>query len=76
MTIALIIMAYSLPVVAFFAFYLGFKVGKSVNNNKDIALPKIAKPKAVSETETQRVERIIAQNIENYGTNTPQKEVE
>ena len=76
MTIALIIMAYSLPVIAFFAFYIGFKVGKSVNNNKDIALPKIAKNKALNETETQRVERIIAENIENFGTNIPQKEVE
>ena len=76
MTIALIIMAYSLPVIAFFAFYIGFKVGKSVNNNKDIALPKIAKNKAMSETKEERLQRILAENIENFGTNTPQKEVE
>ena len=76
MTIALIIMAYSLPVIAFFAFYLGFKVGKGVNTNKDIMLPKIAKNKAVSETKEERMQRILAENIENFGTNTPQKEVE
>lgn len=76
MTIAWICITYTVPIVAFFAFYLGFKVGKGINTNKDIIMPKIAKNKALNETETQRVERIIAQNIENYGTNIPQKEVE
>lgn len=76
MTIALIIMAYSLPIIAFFAFYIGFKVGKGINTNKDIIMPKIAKNKAMNETKEERLQRILAENIENFGTNTPQKEVE
>lgn len=76
MTIACICIAYTVPIVAFFAFYLGFKVGKGINTNKDIIMPKIAKNKAMSETKEERLQRILAENIENFGTNTPQKEVD
>ena len=63
--------------LAMIAFFIGFKVAKSIYTTKDIKLPK--KPlfsfKQAKETEEERIQRITMENIENYGTGLPQQEV-
>ena len=61
-------------IMTFSGFFLGFKTGKSICEKGDI---EIIKPnfKVAKETDEQRKMRILAENIENYGTDIPQKEV-
>ena len=68
-----------LPLGRVWGFYHGFKIARSIFAVGDIAkedmplarLPEILAP----ESDGERLARISAQNIENYGTDIPQKEV-
>ncbi|MEG2082422.1 MAG: hypothetical protein RR011_04255 [Oscillospiraceae bacterium] len=73
-----------LSLFMFIAFYMGFKVGNGGLITK--AIPSVNIPQcrasggnggtgADAETEERRAERIFMENIENYGTSKPQKEV-
>lgn len=71
MTIALIILSLSLPLISIFAFYKGFKLGQMKimmeqieTNNKKLNLFKKDKP--IPETEEERRQRILNENVENY----------
>jgi preprotein translocase subunit SecF len=62
-----------------FAFFKGFSCGISAKNGvSDVKLPfmpKVVEEKTPQETENERLQRIINQNIENYGTDIPQMDV-
>ena len=68
---------------AFFCggFYYGFVTAQSVYTQKmvkkeNIPFSSLIKGShAPAETSHQRMARILAENVENYGTNIPQKEV-
>lgn len=71
MTIALIILSLSLPLISIFAFYKGFKLGQMKvlmeqieTNNKKVNLFKRDKP--IPETEEERKQRTLDENIEKY----------
>lgn len=70
----MIILAILCPILAFFAFYAGFRTAKQIYVKQDFCLPKPQKIHS-SETEQERISRIVAENIDAYGTNTPQKDV-
>jgi len=61
-----------------FAFFQGFKCGLSAKSGvSEVKLPFMPKTeeKTPQETESERLQRIINQNIENYGTDIPQMDV-
>ena len=90
LTIAFIIMAFCLPALFCAGFYYGFNTaervfttqsvsaedipGKSVLDAVKIAAPTHFVPKK-KESDEERLQRITAENIENYGTAITQKEV-
>ena len=55
-------------------FVYGFRIAKNIFEKGDIEIKKTSF-KVAKETEEQRKMRILAENIENYGTDIPQKEV-
>lgn len=64
-------------------FYYGFKIAQDIYLTKDLhseSLPVVKSANAIktavhTETEEERQLRILTENIENFGTNIPQKEV-
>ena len=89
LTIAFIIMAFCLPAMFCAGFYFGFNTAEDVFYNQSVSKdnipgnelaeaikkgPKHFVPKK-RETDEERLQRITAENIENYGTGIPQKEV-
>lgn len=76
MLIAIMMLAYSLPICLAVGFYFGRR-SKGAVETKPVNLPKFThkKHKVTAETEAQRMQRIFAENIENFGTELPQQEV-
>ena len=87
MTIALafglIVMAILTPAFFCAGFYFGFNTAKGVFTQQAVSTENIPGKKIVdkakdtlhTETEQERLSRILAENVENFGTNVPQKEV-
>lgn len=79
MEIILITLSLIMPFGACAGFYLGFKTAKNIYSFGDIPGPFFQSggylPRAESETDRERIGRLIAGNIENYGTDIPQVEV-
>lgn len=77
--IFLIILALMIPIVAFIAFLAGYNTGRAVRLDEHIkTLPTFSfspKPRQREETEDERKQRILMENIDNYGTKKPQREV-
>lgn len=76
MIVAIVAMSFLLPVMCLAFFVAGFNLGRK----KDVEKVEIADvfpslPKAYRETEAERKARLLAQNIENFGTPVPQQEV-
>ena len=77
------ILLYALLIAAFFvvllccAFVFGFRTAKSIYLTKDLNVKAIIPtiPKKAEESKSQRLQRIISQNVDNYGTSNPQMEV-
>ncbi|MEG0020669.1 MAG: hypothetical protein RR846_05330 [Oscillospiraceae bacterium] len=76
-----LISAFIISFFMFIAFYMGFEVAREVYTIKEIDIPqkavKLVKKafEKEAETEERRAERIFMENIENFGTNVPQREV-
>lgn len=68
------LISFAVLIMAFSGFVIGFKTGKNIACTNDIPLtfPTVS---ASKETDEQRRTRILTENIENYGTDIPQKEV-
>ncbi len=68
-----------LPITGLWGFFFGFRCGLESAKKGEISvnLPLINKNNDVTnpETENERLQRIITQNIENYGTDIPQMDV-
>ena len=86
MTTALIfiitITSLFMPVVFCTGFYYGFSTAESVLTQRKANVENIPAVKAIkglkhshTETDAERMRRILAENVENFGTNIPQKEV-
>ena len=64
------------PLLAFLAFVAGFKAAKCIFTRGDVELAQIIKGgKNRALTVEERRQQSIYENIENYGTEIPQKEV-
>ena len=83
--IVLIITAVFIPVFFCVGFFYGFNTAQGVYchhtaEKENIPLWNLLHKKdhsgTTAETSAQRMARILAENVENYGTNVPQKEVE
>ena len=76
MLIAIMMLAYSLPICLAVGFYFGRKSNDKVED-KPAKMPIFARNKkeVKRETEDQKRQRILAENIENFGTEIPQQEV-
>ena len=87
MTIALIfaLIVASMLTPAFFCagFYFGFNTAEGVFTQQSVSVENIPGSKIVgkvkdnlhTETDEERLARLLAENVENFGTNVPQKEV-
>ena len=87
MTIAIILTlvftAMSVPAFFCAGFYYGFSTAEGVFCQKAVTTENIPGKKFLdnigdkihTETEQERLSRILAENVENFGTNVPQKEV-
>ena len=87
MTIALafglIVMAILTPAFFCAGFYFGFNTAEGVFTQQSVSVENIPGSKIVDkvkdnlhkETEEERLARLLAENVENFGTNVPQKEV-
>ena len=87
MTIIFIISRFSLlllgPVLFCGGFYYGFTTARNVFVHHTVTTENIptanlfasVKEKIHRETDEERLSRILAENVENYGTDIPQKEV-
>ena len=66
-----------LPLMRLAGFYHGFKIAKDIYSLGDILRESLPFPSlpAVAETDEERIKRLTAQNVENYGTGAPQTEV-
>ncbi len=84
--IILLFIIFSAPIFFCCGFYYGFGVGRSVFTEKTVTSENIpfaslwhtgAKDgyNIYPESPQQRMTRILAENVENYGTSLPQKEV-
>ena len=78
----LFIAALFLPAFFCGGFYYGFNTAKSVFLNKSVekanlpfSFAKKETENSYAETPQQRMARILAENVENYGTSLPQMEV-
>ena len=68
-------------------FYFGYNTAENVYMNQGVSTENIpgkklfdstkqaVKTRTHKETDEERLARILAENVENYGTNVPQKEV-
>ena len=85
---AVSVIAIFIPVFFCAGFYYGFNIAQSVFVNRtvqkeDIPFAELWAGKEYrvenalyTETSRQRMARILAENVENFGTSVPQKEVE
>ena len=83
---SLFIAALFIPAFFCGGFYYGFNTAKNVFVNKTVEKENLPfarlwhrnsqlENSAPAETKAQRMARILAENVENYGTDLPQKEV-
>ena len=78
MMIGLVVgLCLAIPVLCLVAFVAGYRVARRAGDRRDIGLPDVfsLSPRPRAETDAERIRRITAQNIENYGTTAPQQEV-
>ena len=81
--IAFCAMGFMLPTLFCAGFYYGFKTAEDVFCSQTVTKENIpgkniadkVKDTLHTETEQERLRRILAENVENFGTNVPQKEV-
>lgn len=85
--ISFLIMGLMTPVMFCGGFYFGFNTAKDVFTAHEVGADSIPGVKATNdivhtikesvhiETDEERMARILTENIENFGTNIPQKEV-
>jgi len=76
MLIAIMMLAYSLPLCLAVGFYFGRKTRDTAENKQPLSV-KFARNKNApkKESDEQRRQRVLAENIENFGTDVPQQEV-
>lgn len=76
MLIAIMMLAYSMPICLAVGFYFGSKT-RDTKGSKQPLMAKFTrnKNKPKEETEEQKRQRVLALNIENFGTDVPQMEV-
>ncbi len=74
MTIIFIFLCFCIPISFLTGFYIGFKLSKNIFTVKDIAPILNAKSENFESTQ-ERIQRILTENVENFGTDIPQKEV-
>ena len=84
---ALIVLVLLTPTFFCAGFYFGYNIAEEVLTKQMVNKDKIpgammfegakqaVKEKMHKETEEERLARILAENVENFGTNVPQKEV-
>ena len=71
-----IILSLIMTALCFISYICGYNARRAIDNNTPIiALPKHNKVTQVKETDEERKMHILLENINNYGTNKPQKEV-
>ena len=88
LTVGLIIMAILTPAFFCAGFYYGFNTAEGVFTQQAVTtenIPgnyfaeklrdKVDEAMHPPETDEERLQRILAENVENFGTNVPQKEV-
>ena len=83
LVVGLIITACMIPAFFCAGFYFGFNTAEGVFTQQTVSVENIpgkkiadkVKDKLHTETEEERLARILAENVENFGTNIPQKEV-
>lgn len=83
LVVGLIITACMIPAFFCAGFYYGFNTAEGVFTQQAVSVENIPGSKIVdkvkdnlhTETEQERLQRILAENVENFGTNVPQKEV-
>lgn len=83
LVVGLIITACMIPAFFCAGFYYGFNTAEGVFTQQAVTKENIPGKNIVSkvkdtlhqETEQERLARILAENVENFGTNIPQKEV-
>ncbi len=90
MEIALVLvfvaMGFAVPGLFCFGFYLGFCYSEDIFRDKMLHIEKVPGFKTaaalagaaakLTETDSERKRRIMAENVENFGTDIPQKDVE
>lgn len=66
-----------LPVAAFLAFRAGYHAGRAILHGERLVptAPRVFRRGAQEESKEERKMKIVHDNIEAYGTNTPQKDV-
>lgn len=74
MTAIFIFLCFCIPISFLTGFYIGFKLSKSIFTVKDIVPVTNIKTENF-ESEQERIQRILTENVENFGTDIPQKEV-
>lgn len=83
LVVGLIITACMIPAFFCAGFYYGFNTAEGVFTQQSVTTENIpgkiiadkVKDTLHTETEQERLRRILAENVENFGTNVPQKEV-
>ena len=83
LVVGLIITACMIPAFFCAGFYYGFNTAEGVFTQQAVSVENIPGSKIAgkvkdnlhTETEQERLSRILAENVENFGTNVPQKEV-
>jgi hypothetical protein len=83
LAIGLIVLALLAPTFFCAGFYFGFNTAEGVFCQQAVSVENIPGSKIVDkvkdslhkETEEERLARLLAENVENFGTNVPQKEV-
>ena len=83
LAIGLIVLALLAPTFFCAGFYFGFNTAEGVFTQQAVSVENIPGSKIVDkvkdnlhkETEEERLARLLAENVENFGTNVPQKEV-
>lgn len=75
--ILIIILAIIIPVAAIIAFKAGYNIGRAIRHDEPAKQAPLFMPKSPQrrETDEERKQRILLENIENYGTKKPQREV-
>lgn len=83
LAIAQLVLVLLTPTFFCAGYYFGFTTAEDVFTKQTVSAEKIpgakifesVKAKTHKETEEERLARILAENVENFGTNVPQKEV-